>query len=89
MHETHQTQTEDGYILTIFRIPKNNPKGIILFQRPIQYDARVWMSQHNESIAFFFWRAGYDVWLGNTRGNFFCKEHVTLKSIEREFWNLT
>ena len=87
VHETHEVQTEDGYLLTLFRIPRQNPKGVILFQHPLVTDARIWISQYNESIAFLFWRAGYDVWLGNIRGNYFCKKHVSLDSTEAAFWN--
>ncbi|KAJ3640680.1 hypothetical protein Zmor_027226 [Zophobas morio] len=89
VHETHQVQTDDGYLLTLFRIPRQNPKGVIFFQHSLCTDARIWVSQYNESIAFFFWRAGYDVWLGNTRGNYFCKKHVSLNPTEAAFWNFT
>ena len=89
VHETHEVQTDDGYLLTLFRIPRQNPKGVIFFQHGLYTDARIWVSQYNESVAFFFWRAGYDVWLGNTRGNYFCKKHVSLNPTEAAFWNFT
>ncbi|KAJ3640682.1 hypothetical protein Zmor_027228 [Zophobas morio] len=89
VHETHEVQTEDGYLLTLFRIPRQNPKGVIFFQHSLATDARTWISQYNESVAFLFWRAGYDVWLGNTRGNHFCKKHVSLDPTEATFWNFT
>ncbi|CAH1379419.1 unnamed protein product [Tenebrio molitor] len=85
--ETHQVQTQDGFILSLFRIPRENPRGVILFQHCYLCDARIWVTQHNESIAFLFWRAGYDVWLGNSRGNFYSKRHATLSPSDGEFWN--
>lgn len=47
------------------------------------------MSQRNNSIAFLFWRAGYDVWLTNARGTPYSKKHRTLKPTDVAFWNFT
>jgi pimeloyl-ACP methyl ester carboxylesterase len=85
--ETHQVQTEDGYVLDLFRIHRKNPRGVILFQHSFLFDARIWVNQKNDSVAFFFWKAGYDVWLGNSRGNFYAKKHVRLRPSDPEFWN--
>ncbi|CAH1379417.1 unnamed protein product, partial [Tenebrio molitor] len=59
----------------------------IFFQHGLFTDARAWVSQYNDSVAFLFWRAGYDVWLGNNRGNLYGKKHVTWKPSDGEFWN--
>ncbi|CAH1379420.1 unnamed protein product [Tenebrio molitor] len=85
--ETHQVQTEDGYVLDLFRIHRKNPRGVILFQHSFLFDARIWVNQNNDSVAFLFWKAGYDVWLGNSRGNFYAKKHVRLRPSDPEFWN--
>jgi predicted alpha/beta hydrolase len=31
-------------------------------------------------------RAGFDVWLGNNRGNYFSKSHVHFTPDQKEFW---
>nr|CAD7603633.1 unnamed protein product [Timema genevievae] len=59
--ETHTVTTEDGYILTLHRIPYGKS-------------------------AFILADAGYDVWLGNTRGNTYSKKHVSLKSTDKAYW---
>ncbi|KAF0298762.1 Lipase 3 [Amphibalanus amphitrite] len=33
--------------------------------------------------------AGYDVWLGNNRGNLYSQRHVNLETDTREYWNFT
>jgi gastric triacylglycerol lipase len=60
---------------------------VIFFQHGVIGDARCWVSQYNDSVAFLFWRAGYDVWLGNNRGNLYAKKHVTWKPSDGQFWN--
>lgn len=37
--------------------------------------------------AYIALREGYDVWLGNSRGNKYSRRHVSLKPSHKEFWN--
>lgn len=38
-------------------------------------------------IAFRLADEGYDVWLGNMRGNTYSKAHVTYNPAQKEFWD--
>ncbi|KAJ8958618.1 hypothetical protein NQ318_016340, partial [Aromia moschata] len=50
VYENHTVTTEDGYILQMFRIPKENPKGVVILQHPVITDASIYVIQSNESL---------------------------------------
>jgi lysosomal acid lipase/cholesteryl ester hydrolase len=37
--------------------------------------------------AYILSDAGYDVWLGNARGNMYSRRHEYLTTHEKKFWN--
>lgn len=96
--ETHMVTTEDGYIIKTFRITggRNRPAGSnngnvpVYFQHGILDSSEGWL-MHGEDLSPAFWLAnqGYDVWLGNNRGNKYSKEHKTLDPNKKEFWQFS
>lgn len=40
-------------------------------------------------IAFILADAGYDVWLGNARGNTYSKRHISFRHEDSEFWDFS
>ncbi|XP_017770503.1 PREDICTED: lysosomal acid lipase/cholesteryl ester hydrolase-like [Nicrophorus vespilloides] len=91
--ESHIIQTDDGYLLTLHRIPTNRlgirGKQPIFIQHGLLSSSTDWVDSGNNSLAFILANDGYDVWLGNVRGNTYSKGHVTLSPKDAKFWNFS
>ncbi|CCD72909.2 Partial AB-hydrolase lipase domain-containing protein [Caenorhabditis elegans] len=98
--ETHKVVTVDGYILTLHRIPhgKNEtsksasktPKPVVFLQHGLLCTSSIWLlNLPRQSAGYIFADQGYDVWLGNMRGNTYSKEHTRMTSADRRFWKFS
>jgi lysosomal acid lipase/cholesteryl ester hydrolase len=81
--EEHSVTTDDGYVLKMFRVTHdsfaNKTKAPVLFMHGVDDSADCWIINEAESApAFVAARSGYDVWLGNWRGNKYSRKHLTL-----------
>lgn len=85
--EKHQVFTEDGYILNLQRIKNEGPP--ILIMHGLLGSTEDFMAFKNEkSLAASLANYGYDIWLGNNRGNTLSREHQHLDpNTNTTFWN--
>ena len=102
--EEHKIITEDGYILTAWRIPcllnesnsdlykKRQP---VILQHGLIDSSYTWLFlDKNHSLVFLLVNNGFDVWLTNTRGNAVSFEHENSKEydsskIDSKYWNFS
>ncbi|XP_055375802.1 lipase 3-like [Condylostylus longicornis] len=85
--ETHKVQTPDGYILEMHRIPRPGAIPVYL-QHGIMDSSGGWviMGPHS-AFAYFLYEQGYDVWMGNCRGNRYSRSHTHLSVDKKDFWD--
>ena len=71
------------------RIPGSGPT--VFMQHGLEDSSATWVLAGPEHGApgFRLAEAGYDVWLGNFRGNNYSRQHVTLQPSFNEFWRFT
>lgn len=89
--EEHLVQTEDGYLLKMFRVnkgPESTLRKPLLLIHGIVDSADDWALGDN-SVVSNLARKGYDVWLMNTRGNKYSCTHATLSNESKQFWDFS
>lgn len=88
--ERHEVTTDDGYINTLYRIYQDSPenKPAVFFQHGFVASSDDFViAPPGQGPAFVAAEAGYDVWLGNSRGNRYSLKHETLNSyVNTSYW---
>jgi len=94
--ETHYVTTEDGYILKLFRIPGKKGSSVVnqkpcLLMHGVLDSSDSWVIHYEDkSHSYSLVNNGYDVWMGNVRGNKHSRKHVRLNpDIDNEFWEFS
>ncbi|XP_063830435.1 lipase 3-like [Ostrinia nubilalis] len=89
--EEHTVKTDDGYYLTLFRISgkqsiKDVPRPVVFLMHGLLGSADDWLLMGpGKSLPYLLADAGYDVWLGNARGNKYTR-HVSKSRAQPDFW---
>jgi pimeloyl-ACP methyl ester carboxylesterase len=100
--EEHTVNTTDGYILTLFRVNltaaekaklpdayKKNIKKVIHLQHGLEGSADDWFYNKDKSAGLYVLDRGYDVWVGNNRGNKYCRSHTNSNMSDKDFFDFS
>lgn len=86
--EIHEVETEDGFILTIYRIPGNSTPVFLMHGLLGSADDFV-VAGRESALSYLLAEEGYDVWLGNARGSKHSRRHINLEPFQAEFWDFS
>ncbi|XP_022124722.2 lipase 3 [Pieris rapae] len=98
--EEHTVETSDGYILTMHRIPHGREANNDAEQRPVVFLMHGLLSSSADfvlmgpgsGLGYILADEGYDVWMGNARGNYYSRKHLKLRPdalLNTDFWNFS
>jgi len=98
--EEHFVQTKDGFILGLHRMlpqegshcdgERADSKGVVFFQHGFMQNSEAFIVRGpGKSLPYILVDLGYDVWLGNSRGNKYSYKHINLSPKEDKFWDFS
>lgn len=103
--EEHIVQTGDGYLLGLHRLgcrrgeedmrinsgPGSIKKKVVYLHHGLMMNSDVWvcLSEKEQCLPFQLVDRGYDVWLGNNRGNKYSKKSTNFAPTDPQFWNFS
>ncbi|ETS74043.1 hypothetical protein PFICI_13909 [Pestalotiopsis fici W106-1] len=103
--EEHVVQTKDGYLLGVHRLawrkgeedykvnagPNSIKKKVVYMHHGLLMNSEVWVCLTDEQrcLPFVLVDRGYDVWLGNNRGNKYSKKSIKTSPQSLDFWNFS
>ena len=103
--EEHIVQTKDGYLLGLHRLPYrrgeegsrvnegegSTQKKVAYLHHGLLMCSEVWVCLTDEQrcLPFQLVERGYDVWLGNNRGNKYSKKSIRSSPLSNEFWDFS
>ncbi|KAI2639265.1 Alpha/Beta hydrolase protein [Xylaria nigripes] len=103
--EEHVVQTKDGYLLGLHRLawrkgeeetkvnsgPSSVKKRIVYLHHGLLMNSEVWVCLTDEQrcLPFVLVERGFDVWLGNNRGNKYSKKSINCSPNSTRFWNFS
>ncbi|XP_061386752.1 lipase 1-like, partial [Musca vetustissima] len=87
--EIHYVVTEDGYNLTLHRLPRPGSSPILLLHGLLTSSLAWVIMGPGKSLAFQLFNNQHDVWLANLRGSAYGRNHSRFTIKDAEFWSFS
>ncbi|CAD1809206.1 alpha/beta hydrolase fold family protein [Candida parapsilosis] len=94
--ESRIVTTKDSYLLTLHRLRGGSsirvPNGkVVYLHHGLLMCSEVWvtMIEKYQNLPFILYDLGYDVWMGNNRGNKYSQKHLNYDVRSSQFWNFS
>ena len=89
--EEHTYATADGYVNTLHRIPvplgvTSRRQAVFVQHGLLGTSADFVMGRPDKSLGYMLADRGYDVWMGNARGNAYSRRHLNLTTDDELYW---
>ncbi|ABN64213.2 Triglyceride lipase-cholesterol esterase [Scheffersomyces stipitis CBS 6054] len=95
--EPRIVQTKDHYLLTVHRLSKPNDTTrvtngkVVYLHHGLLMSSEIWVTMLDkyQNLPFILYDLGYDVWMGNNRGNKYSQKHLQHKLHTEQFWDFS
>ncbi|XP_049849220.1 uncharacterized protein LOC126318250 [Schistocerca gregaria] len=96
--QRHYAKTEDGWYLCLHHICPNSAEGVSNAKKPVvlimhgfMQSSEAWLvrGDPSHSLPFILSSKGFDVWLGNNRGNTYSHKNQFYKPYETKYWDFS
>ena len=89
--ENHMITTADGFQLGLVRIPPKNATTAypVYMQHGLLDTAETWVMNYypSQNLGCLLHDAGYDVWMGNSRGNVYSMGNTNMTQSDTKYWD--
>lgn len=92
----HVVTTRDDYILLLHKLEKPNSRyngngKIVYFHHGLCTNSELFVlgSEFNKNLPYLLLEKGWEVWLGNNRGNKYSRKHLKVSVSSKQYWDFS